>query len=84
MIIPKAVSVSIEKLGKLNDLGNRICDDVDDYSGFSVYFGNILYKNVKYHGKPVEFPVIIKKHSDIHTLEHINAVNCDFTIEGRE
>lgn len=82
LIIPKVVSVSIEKLGKLNVLGNQICDDVDDYSGFSVYFGNISYKNVKYYGKRVEFPVIIKKHSNIHTLEHINAVNCDFTIEG--
>ena len=82
MITPKAVSISIEKLGKLNGLGNQICDDVDDYSCFSVYFGNISYKNVKYYGNPIEFPIIIKKHSDIHTLEHINAVNCDFTIEG--
>ena len=80
--VSHAVSVSVEKLGRMNGLGTQICEDVDDYSDFSVYFGNISYKNVKYFGNKCKLSVLVEKHSDIHTLENIAAEDCDFTIEG--
>lgn len=79
---PIIVSVSVEKLGKMTGLGTQMCEAVDDYSDFNVYFGNILYKNVKFIGKKRDMPVIVKKHSEIHTIENVRAENCDFEIEG--
>lgn len=80
---PKIVSVSIEKLGKMIDLGSQKCEEIDDYAWFHVHFGNILYKNVRYVGEKREMPVVVKKHSDIHTIENVRAENCDFEIDVR-
>ena len=79
---PRIVSVSIEKLGKLAGLGTQKCEEIDDYSWFNVYFGDILYKNVRFIGNKRSLPVVIQKHSDIHTIENIKCENCDFEIEG--
>lgn len=79
---PKIVKVSVEKLGRMMGLGTQQCDDADDYSGFSVYFGNISYKNVKYFGCKRELDAVIKKHSEIHTIENIKIENCDFDIRS--
>ena len=79
---PKIVSVSVEKLGKMIDLGSQKCEDIDDYSWFNVYFGDILYKNVRFIGNKRDLPVIVKKHSEIHTVENVKAEDCDFEIEG--
>lgn len=81
---PFIVSVSVEKLGKMAGLGTQKCEDTDDYSDFNVYFGNVTYKNIRYTGKKRDLPVRIKKHSEIHTIEHITAENCDFEIQGWE
>lgn len=79
---PRIVSVSVEKLGKMIDLGSQKCEDIDDYSWFNVYFGDILYKNVRFIGNKRNLPVVVKKHSDIHKIENIKAEDCDFEIEG--
>jgi len=76
---PYAVKVSVEKLGK--DVGSQQCARLDDESGFYVYFGNISYKNVKYFGAKRDLAVLVKKYSDIHTIENITAENCDFVLE---
>ena len=81
---PIIVSVRVEKLGKMVGLGTQKCEFTEDYSDFNVYFGNVLYKNVKYIGNKREMPIIIKKHSPMHTLENIKAENCDFIIDGWE
>lgn len=80
---PRIVSVSVEKLGKMIDLGSQKCEDIDDYSWFNVYFGDILYKNVRFIGNKRNLPVVVKKHSDIHKIENIKAEDCDFEIEER-
>lgn len=82
--VPFIVKVSVEKLGKMVGLGSQTCESVDDFSDFNLYFGNILYKNVRYVGEKRDMPIIIKKHSEIHTLENIRAENCDFEIQGWE
>ena len=79
---PKLVSVSVEKLGKMLNLGSQKCAEIDDYSSFNVYFGNILYKNVRVFGAKRELPVIVKKFSEIHTVENLRAEDCDFEING--
>lgn len=79
--LPKAVSVSIEKLGKMAGLGTQMCEDIDDYSWFDVRFQNILYKNVRFIGNKRDLPVVVKKHSDIHKIENLRAEDCDFVIE---
>jgi hypothetical protein len=66
----------------MTGLGTQMCESTDDYSGFNVYFGNILYKNVKYIGEKRDMPINIKKHSEIHTIENIKSENCDFEIKG--
>jgi hypothetical protein len=81
---PAIVSVSVDRLGKMIDLGSQRCEPIDDYSDFNVYFGNVLYKNVKYAWQKRDMPIIIEKHSEIHTLENIRAENCDFEIQGWE
>ena len=80
--VPKVVSVSIEKLGKMAGLGTQLCEAIDDYSWFDVRFKNILYKNVRYIGCKRELGVVVKKHSDIHKIENVVAEDCDFSIEG--
>jgi hypothetical protein len=82
--VPKVVSVSVEMLGKMDGLGAQKCIDADDFSEFGVYFGNITYKNVRCFGSKRDLRVFVKKHSDIHTIENINAIDCDFTIERIE
>ena len=82
--VPFAVKVSVERLGRMVDLGSQRCESVDDYSDFNVYFSNVLYKNVRYVGEKRDMPVIIEKHSEIHTIENIRAENCDFEIQGWE
>lgn len=82
--VPSIVHVSVESLGKMVDLGSQRCEAVDDYSDFNVYFGNIFYKNIKYVGEKREMPIVINKHSEIHTIENIRAENCDFEIQGWE
>lgn len=82
--VPKAVRVSVERLGRMVGLGTQVCERVEDDSNFSVYFGNILYRNVRYFGVSRNLGVRIKKYSEIHTIEHVNAQNCDFVIEGWE
>lgn len=77
--IPYAVKISVEKLGK--NIGNQQCETLDDESGFYVYFGNISFKNVKYYGAKKDLTVLIKKYSDIHTIENVTAENCDFVIK---
>lgn len=79
--IPYAVKVSIEKLGKMVDLGSQSCEEMDDYSGFDVSFKNITYRNVQYFGKGCDLPVMVKKHSEIHTIENLKAIDCAFEIE---
>ena len=76
--------MSVERLGRMVDLGSQRCESVDDYSGFNIHFGNVLYKNVRYVGEKRDMPVIIEKHSEIHTIENIRAENCDFEIQGWE
>jgi hypothetical protein len=44
----------------------------------------VLYKNVRYVGEKRDMPVIIEKHSEIHTIENIRTENCDFEIQGWE
>ena len=82
--VPSIVHVNVESLGKMVDLGSQRCEAVDDYSDFNVYFGNIFYKNIKYVGEKREMPIVINKHSEIHTIENIRAENCDFEIQGWE
>lgn len=79
---PQIVRVSVEFLGRMLGLGTQHFEPATDDSGFSVYFGNISYKNVKYYGAPCDTEVLVKKYSDIHTIEHVTAENCDFDIEG--
>ena len=79
--IPRALSVRVERLGKMLDLGSQRCEEVEDLSYFDVSFSNITYKNVRYYGKGDALPTVIKKHSEIHRLENIRAVDCDFTID---
>lgn len=83
-LIPDIVKVSVERLGKMIDLGSQMCEDIGDYSDFNVYFGNVLYKNVRYVGEKRDMRIIIKKHSEIHTIENIRSENCDFEIQGWE
>ena len=82
--VPTIVKVSVERLGKMVDLGSQRCEAIDDDSDFNVYFGNIFYKNVKYVGEKRDMPIIIKKYSEIHTIENVRAENCDFEIQGWE
>ena len=77
---PKAVSVSVEKLGKMLDLGSQRCEEIDDYSWFDVQFKNIAYKNVKFFGAERVLPVSVKKYSEIHKISNITASDCDFEI----
>lgn len=79
---PIIVSVSVEKIGKMTGLGTQMCENTDDYSDFNIYFGNILYKNVKFIGEKRDMPIVVKKHSEIHTIENIKSENCDFEIKG--
>ena len=78
--VPYTVKVSVEKLGK--DVGSQQCEALDDESGFYVYFGNISYKNVKYFGAKRDLAILVKKYSDIHTIENITVEDCDFTIDN--
>lgn len=82
--VPSIVQVSVERLGKMVDLGSQRCEAIDDDSDFNVYFGNIFYKNVKYVGEKRDMPITIKKYSEIHTIENVRAENCDFEIQGWE
>lgn len=79
---PVIVSVSVEKIGKMTGLGTQMCENTDDYSDFNIYFGNILYKNVKFVGEKRDMPIRVKKHSEIHTIENVRSENCDFEIKG--
>ena len=80
--VPRAVSISVEKLGKMVDLGSQKCENIDDYSWFNVKFSNVTFKNVRYFGNKRELGVVVKKHSDVHKIENIRATDCDFEIEG--
>ena len=82
--LPSVVNVSVGRLGKMVDLGSQRCEAVEDISDFSIYFGNVLYKNVRYVGEKRDMPITVKKHSEIHTIENIRAENCDFEIQIRE
>ena len=82
--IPYVVKVSIEKLGKMVDLGSQRCEAIDDLSWFDVAFQNITYRNIRYFGKGGDLRAVIKKHSDIHKIEMIKAIDCDFEIEQWE
>lgn len=79
---PRIVSVTVERLGKMIDLGSQKCEEIEDFSDFNVYFGNILYKNVRYTGEKRDMPIVVKKYSEIHTIENVRAENCDFEIKG--
>lgn len=76
--IPHAISVSVEKLGKVSK--GQDCEKCEDESKFYVYFGNISYDNIKYFGNKKNLLVRIEKYSDIHVIENITANNCDFLI----
>ena len=80
---PKVVSVSVEKLGKMLDLGSQRCEEIDDYSWFDVEFKNIAYKNVKFFGAERNLPATVKKYSDIHKIENITASDCDFELNNQ-
>ena len=80
--VPNAVSVTVERLGKMVDLGSQRCEAIYDYSDFDVRFTNISYKNVRYFGAKRALPVIVEAWPDIHRIEHITAENCDFALEG--
>ena len=78
----RAVSVSVERLGKMVDLGSQRCEEGADLSDFSVRFSNISYKNVRYFGKCRELDVKVEKYSEIHTIENVRTEDCDFEIRG--
>ena len=82
--LPHVLSVSIERLGRMVGLGTQVCENATDDTGFCVYFGNISYKNVRYFGKKRALDVIVKQYSQIHTIEHVRAIDCDFEIKGWE
>ena len=79
--LPYAVKVSIERLGKMVDLGSQKCEDIDDYSCFNVAFQNIAYRNIRYFGNGGNLRTLVQKHSEIHTIKKIKAIDCDFEIE---
>ncbi len=77
---PYVLSVAVERLGRMVDLGSQICEKTDDYSDFNIYFGNIHYKNVRYFGSIQKLPINIKEFSEIHKIENVTAEDCDFNI----
>lgn len=80
---PMAVNIRIERIGKMIDLGSQRCEPVTDYSEFNAYFGDVLFKNIRYVGTRRSLPIVIEKHSKInHTVENIQTIDCDFTIDG--
>ncbi len=79
--IPYVVKVSIEKLGKMVDLGSQRCEAIDDLSWFDVAFQNIAYKNIRYFGKDCRLRTLVEKYSDIHKIKSLKAVDCDFELE---
>jgi len=82
--VPCVLSVSVERLGKMVDLGSQKCEAIDDFSDFRICFRNISYRNIRYFGSKRSLRTVIRKHSDIHVLENITAEDCDFQIEGWE
>jgi hypothetical protein len=78
--LPYAVSICIEKLGKMVDLGSQRCEAGADLSSFSVYFGNIHFQGIRIRGAVDSLPVRVWKWSSIHTLENITADDCDFKL----
>lgn len=79
--IPRLISISIEKIGKMVDLGSQSIEKLDDYSFFNVYYGNISFDNVKCIGEGENLPVFIEEWQRIHKIENITARNCDFIID---
>jgi hypothetical protein len=78
--LPYAVSIGIERLGKMVDLGSQRCEEGADLSSFSIYFGNIRFQGCRIYGPADTLPVRVWKWSSIHTLKNITAANCDFAL----
>jgi hypothetical protein len=78
--LPRLVSVSIEKLGKMVDLGSQKIEENIDYSEFSVEYKNISFNNVKCFGGTRRLSAVFEELKDVHRIENVSAKDCDFEI----
>ena len=80
--LPRLISISIEKIGKMIDLGSQKIEEIDDYSIFNVYYGNISFNNVACLGDGEKLQVFTEQLDAInHKIENITVTNCDFDID---
>lgn len=79
--LPRLVSVSVEKIGRMVDLGSQQIEKTDDYSQFDIKYRKINFNNVACIGEGEKLPVVFESITGIHKIENVRTSNCDFEVE---
>ena len=79
--LPRLISVSIEKLGKMIDLGSQKIEENIDYTEFNIEYKNLSFENVKCVGGNRQLDAVFEELSGVHKIENVSARNCDFEIK---
>lgn len=79
--LPRLISVSIEKLGKMIDLGSQKIEENIDYTEFNIEYKNLSFENVKCVGGNRQLDAVFEELSGVHKIENVSARNCDFEMK---